>query len=272
MEFVAALFEYRFLQFAVAASLLASISCGMVGTYVVVKRMGYLAGGIAHTVLGGIGVALFAGYPAMLGALVAAIVTALILGCVRLYWREQEDLLIGALWAVGMAVGVIFIAKTPGYQVDLMTYLFGNILLVSSAQLWLMLGLNVFLVVIILLYFKHFEAIAFDEEFARLRGSPVTALYLLLLCLIAVSVVLLVRIVGLILVIALLTLPAAIARQYVYNVAHMMVLSTGATAVFCLAGLALAYGPDLPAGATIVLVAAAAYLVSTVVAKWRAGF
>ena len=172
MDFVAALMEYRFLQLAVLASLLASVSCGMVGTYVVVKRMGYLSGGVAHAVLGGIGIALFLGYPATAGALAAAVVAALVLGCIKLYWREQEDVLVGALWAVGMAVGVIFIAKTPGYQADLMTYLFGNILLVSSAQMWLMFGLDICLVVVILLYYKHFEAIAFDEEFARLRGLP----------------------------------------------------------------------------------------------------
>lgn len=270
MDFFQALFEYRFLQLAVLASLLASVSCGMVGTYVVVKRMGYLAGGIAHAVLGGIGAALFFGHPAMLGALASAIVAALVLGCVKLFWREQEDVLIGALWSVGMAVGVMFIAKTPGYQVDLMTYLFGNILLVSSAQIWLMLALDACLVAIVVLFFRQFEAVAFDEEFARLRGLPVTWLYLLLLCLIAASVVLLVQIVGLILVIALLTLPAAVARHYVYNIAPMMILSGCITAAFCLTGLALAYGPDLPAGATIILVAAIAYLFSTFLAGWRA--
>lgn len=269
MEFTAALLEHRFLQLAVLASLMASVCCGMVGTYVVVKRMGYLAGGIAHTVLGGIGAAVYFGFPAMSGALVTAVAAALVLGCIKLYWREQEDVLIGALWAVGMAAGVIFIAKSPGYQVDLMSYLFGNILLVSPEQIWLMLALNLCLVVVILLYFKQFEAIAFDEEFARLRGLPVTALYLVLLCLIAVSVVVLVQIVGLILVIALLTLPAAISQQYVYNIAHMMVLSTIITALFCVSGLALSYGPDLPAGATIILVAAFSYLASTLVARWR---
>jgi len=269
MEFAAAVVEYRFLQLAVVAALMASVCCGMVGTYVVVKRMGYLAGGIAHTVLGGIGAAVYFGYPAMAGALVTAVAAALVLGCIKLYWREQEDVLIGALWAVGMAAGVMFIARTPGYQVDLMTYLFGNILLVSPGQVWLMLALNLCLLAVVLAYFKQFEAIAFDEEFARLRGLPVTALYLILLCLIAVSVVVLVQIVGLILVIALLTLPAAIAQQYVYNIAHMMVLATIVTALFCLSGLALSYGPDLPAGATIILVAAAAYLLSTFVVKRR---
>lgn len=269
MEFLSALAEYRFLQLAVLAALLASVCCGMVGTYVVVKRMGYLAGGIAHSVLGGIGVAVFLDYPVMLGALAAALAAALVIGGVKLYWRQQEDVLIGALWAAGMAVGVLFIAGSPGYQVDLMSYLFGNILLVSPAQLWLMLGLDAGLAAVILVFFRQFEAIAFDEEFARARGLPVTALYLLLLCLIAVSVVLLVQIVGLILVIALLTLPAAIAQHYVRNIGAMMLLATLVTALSCGAGLALSYAPDLPAGATIVLVAASAYLLSTLIAGRR---
>jgi len=269
MEFFTALLEYRFLQLAVLASLLAAVACGMVGTYVVVKRMGYLAGGIAHAVLSGLGAALFFGYPAMTGALAAAIAAALLLGGIKLYWREQEDVLIGALWSVGMAIGVLFITKTPGYQVDLMTYLFGNILMVSPRQLWLMAGLDLCLVGAVLAFFKQFEAIVFDEEFARLRGLPVARLYLGLMCLIAVSVVLLVQVVGLVLVIALLTLPAAMARHYVYNLRPMMVLTALITALACLAGLALAYEPDLPAGATIILVAAAAYLASTFMVKWR---
>jgi zinc transport system permease protein len=262
MDFFQALLEYRFLQLAVGAALLASVACGMVGTYVVVKRMGYLAGGIAHAVLGGIGAAVFYGYPPMLGALLAAVAAALVIGCVKLYWREHEDVLIGALWAAGMAIGVIFITRTPGYQVDLMTYLFGNILLVSPGQLSWMIGLDLCLAAVVVLFFKQFEAIAFDEEFARLRGLPVTALYLLLLCLIALSVVILVQLVGLILVIALLTLPAAVARHHVNNLGPLMVLSTVLSALFCTGGLALAYAPDLPAGATIILVSAAAYLVS----------
>lgn len=269
MDIIAAFAEYRFLQLAVLASLLASIACGMVGTYVVVKRMGYLAGGIAHAVLSGIGAALFFGYPAMAGALIAAIAAALMLGSVKLYWREQEDVLIGALWAVGMAVGVMFIAKTPGYQVDLMTYLFGNILLVSTHQIWMMAVLDLCLVAVVLAFFKQFEAIVFDEEFARLRGLPVTLLYLGLMCLIAVSVVLLVQVVGLILVIALLTLPAAMARHYVYNIRPMMLLSTLITAAVCLAGLVISYQPDLPAGATIILIAAGAYLLSLLGVKLR---
>ncbi len=263
------MFQHGFLQKAVAASLLASAACGMVGTYVVVKRIGFLAGGIAHAVLGGMGAALYFGFSSMLGALLAAIVAAIVLGLVKLHAKEQEDILIGALWAVGMAVGILFIAQIPGYQVDLMTYLFGNVLLVSNQQLLMMLLLNLILVAVIILFYKQFTAITFDEEFARLRGLPVTALYLLLLCMIAVSVVLIIQVVGLILVIALLTLPAAISQQYVHSMKKMMVLAVFLGMLFCVIGLALSYSTDAPSGATIILLTAAFYLASTVLRRLR---
>jgi zinc transport system permease protein len=269
MEFIQSLTQHAFLQHALLAGLLASIGCGVMGSYVVVKRIGFLAGGIAHAVLGGMGAAFFFGVDPMYGALIAAITVALLIGWVTLGWRQQEDTLIGAMWAVGMAVGILFISQTPGYQVDLMTYLFGNILLVTTQDLWLMVVLDIVLLLLVILYYRQFLAIAFDEEFARLRGVPVTLFYILLLCLVAVSVVLLIRIVGLILVIALLTLPAAIALQYVQTVGRMMIVATVLGAVFCALGLAVSYQPDLPAGATIILVAGVAYLFSTLLSSLR---
>jgi len=268
MEFLAALSEHAFLRSALLAGLLASLGCGLVGSYVVVKRIGFLAGGIAHSVLGGMGAALYFGFDPMGGALAAAIIAALLIGMVRLHWGGQEDTLIGALWAIGMAVGILFIARTPGYSGDLMTYLFGNILLVPERELWTMLGLDLFLMLMVGLLYRQFLAVSFDEEFARLRGLPVTVLYLLLLCLVAVTVVLLIQVVGLILVIALLTLPAAIAGQHVQTLGRMMLLATLLGAAFTSSGLALSYGPDLPPGATIILVAGAAYVVSTLYHHW----
>ena len=269
MEFIQALTEHGFLQNAVLASVLASSACGMVGTYVVVKRIGFLAGGIAHAVLGGMGAALFLGFAPMLGALIVAIGAALVLGVVKLHAGEQEDVLISAFWAAGMAVGIIFISRTPGYQVDLMTYLFGNVLLVSNRQLLMMLILNISLVVTIILFYKQFTAITFDEEFARLRGLPVTALYLTLLCLTALSIVLMIQVAGLILVIALLTLPAAISQQYAQTMKSMMALAVVLGTLFCVVGLGLSYSLDIPSGATIVLVTALAYMMSTVLRKLR---
>lgn len=263
--FLSALGDQSFLRTALLAGLLASVGCGVVGTFVVVKRIAFLAGGIAHSVLGGMGAALYFGFDPLLGALAAAVLSALIIGAVRLAWGAQEDTLIGAIWAIGMAVGVLFIAKTPGYGADLMSFLFGNILLVAPRDLWVMAGLDLALVATVGLFYRQFLAVSFDEEFARLRGLPVGAFYLLLLCLVAVTVVLLIQVVGLILVIALLTLPAAIAGHYLHSLGAIMVLATLLGSSFTSAGLALSFTPDLPAGPTMVLLAGACYVLSALV-------
>jgi len=266
-EFLTALATYGFLQSALIAGLLASVGCGVIGPFVVVKRIAFMAGGIAHSVLGGMGAALYFGVDPFLGALIAAIFLALLIGAVRLSWKTQEDTLISALWAIGMAVGVLFIAKTPGYSSDLMSFLFGNILLVPTRELWWMAGLDLALVVTVVLFYRQFLAVTFDEEFARLRGVPVALFYLLLLCLVAVTVVLLIQVVGLILVIALLTLPAAIAAHYVHSLGAMVLIATALGAFFTTLGLALSFRPDLPAGPTMVLLAAGVYVLSALLSR-----
>lgn len=263
-EFFAALSQYPFLQAAMIAGLLASVGCGITGSFVVVKRIVFLAGGIAHTVLAGLGAALYFGFHPLLGALVTALLAAILIGWVRLSWKTQEDTLIGAMWAVGMAVGILFISKTPGYSNDLMSYLFGNILLVSTRDLWFMAALDLALLLIVSLFYRQFLAVVFDEEFARLRGVPVAFFYLLLLCLVALTVVLLIQVVGLILVIALLTLPAAIAGHYVQNLGRMMLIATLLGSLFTSLGLAVSYQPDLPPGPMIILIAGGAYIVSAI--------
>ncbi len=260
MEFLQALAEYRFLQYALAGGLLASLGCGLIGPFVVVRRLGYMAGGIAHSVLGGMGAALLLGAEPLTGALVAALLAALLIGLIKLRLRHDEDTVIGAVWAVGMAAGILFISRLPGYNIDLIAYLFGNVLMVSPADLGRMAVLDGVILLVLLLGFDRIVAVAFDPEFARLRGVPVDAYYLLTLCLVALSVVLLVRVVGLILVIALLTLPAAIARQLHNSLRKMMVTASLLGAAFTTAGLALAYHRDWPAGATIILLAGLAYL------------
>ncbi len=262
-DFFQALMQHSFLQYALLAGLLASVGCGVMGSYVVVKRIGFLAGGIAHAVLGGMGIALFYGASPIAGALAAALVAAILIGWISLRWRQQEDTLISALWAIGMAIGILFISRTPGYNINLMSYLFGNILLVSSRDLWIMTAVDSVLVAMVLLFYRQFMAVSFDEEFARLRGLPVTFFYLLLLCMVALAVVLLIQVVGLILVIALLTLPAAIAIQYVHTLGKIMLVSALLGTAFTTSGLALSYQPDLPAGATIILLAGVIYLLST---------
>ncbi len=270
-DFLAALGEHAFLRHALLAGVLASLACGVIGSYVVVKRIGYLAGGIAHAVLGGMGAALLWGFDPLGGALASAVVAALLIGVITQYWRAQEDTLIGAVWAIGMALGVLFMAQVPGYSVDLMSYLFGNILMVSGRELVFMAVLDTLLLGTVALLYRQLLAVVFDEEFARLRGVPVTFLYLLLLVMVAVTVVMLIQVVGLILVIALLSLPAAIAGQFFKTLGRMMAAAALLGIAFTTSGLALAYTPDLPVGPTIVLVAGVSYVVAALgLHGWRA--
>lgn len=264
-EFIHALFNYPFLQNAFLAGILASIACGITGTYVIVKRLAFIGGGIAHAVLGGMGIAYYYGVNPMIGAVLSAILSALIIGFVRLKLKQHEDTVIGALWAVGMAIGVIFISLSPGYNVDLMSFLFGNILMVSRTNLLIIAGLDILVLVLVFVFFHHFLALCFDEEYARLRGIPVEFLYLLLLCVLALTVVILIQIVGLILVIALLTLPAAIANLYTSSLGRMMVVASLLGWVFTTLGLMISYTSNLPTGATIIVIAGISYLVSFVI-------
>jgi len=268
MEFLGALSRYDFLQHAMLAGVLAGIACGVVGTYVVVRRISFIAGAIAHCVLGGLGAARYlqvvrgwTWLDPLHGAVAAALLAALIIGVVSLRVKEREDTIIGALWAVGMAVGILFIARTPGYNEDLMSYLFGNILLVRARDLWLMVGLDALVVFLGVALYSQLQAICFDEEFARLRGLKVELYYLILLALTALTVVLLVSVVGLVLVIALLTLPVAIAAQFASTIRGTMVVAAALSVAFTTSGLALSYSPDLPSGATTIVLAGVAYLV-----------
>ncbi len=268
-SFWAALLAFPFLQRALLAGWLASIGCGAIGSFVVVKRIGFLAGGIAHAVLGGMGIALYLGLDPMAGALVAAVFSALLVGWVTLAWSEYEDTLISAIWAVGMAIGVLFIALTPGYDKDLMSYLFGNVLLVGRQDLLLMAGLDVLLAAIVALWYRQFVAVAFDERFAAQRGLHVKLVYLSLLVLVAITVVLLIQVVGLILVIALLTLPSAIAAHYTRRLGGMILLAMLIGMALASVGLLVSFQQDWPGGATIIIVTGIAYLLSTLWHAWR---
>jgi zinc transport system permease protein len=273
IDFITTLFSYRFMQMALAACLLASIGCGLIGTLVVVRRIGFLAGGIAHTVLAGMGLAYFLGGSPVIGATAAAIISAFLIGWIKLRWQQDEDILIAAFWSVGMAIGVLFISRTPGYGVDLMSYLFGNILLVSGQDLLLMLLLDTAIIVLLTLFYKQFLATSFDEEFAGLRGVNVEFVYIMLLCMVALTVVLLIQIVGIILVIALLILPAASAAQFSGSVFKMMMLAVLFSMLITITGLLVSYQPDLPSGSTIIIVAGLCYplsiLAGTGLHRWR---
>lgn len=254
--------QYIFMQRALLAGLLVSIACGIIGTYVVVKRIVFISGGIAHSAYGGIGLGYFLGINPVWGAIVFSLAAAWSMGWIERKTRQRSDTLIGVLWALGMAIGIIFIDKTPGYKADLMSYLFGSILAVPQQDLVLMAVLNVIIIVLVVLFYHELQAITFDEQYAEVENIPVNFLYLLLLTMIGFTVVMMMRVVGLIMVIALLTIPAAISGLFVRGLKKMMVLSVILGIVFTTLGLYLSYFFNLTSGATIILVAGISYMLA----------
>lgn len=276
MSFVSALFNpaMPFVRNALIAGILSSILFGVLGAVVTVKRIAGLAGAISHAVLGGIGLALYLsankivpGLPPIAGALVFALISAALIGLVSLKAKQREDTVINALWAIGMSIGIVFIAKTPGYA-DPMSYLFGNILLVSTRDLVMLAVLDIAVIVLAWRYYPQIEASAFDEEFARTRGVSTDAVFLVILGVTAIAVILLQTYVGIVMVIAMLTLPAGTSGYFARNLAGMMAIGTIFSVAFSVAGLAVSWGLDLPSGAIVVLVAGATFLA---VSALRAG-
>lgn len=257
--------QFDFMRNALWAGLLVSIACGIIGTFVVINRLVFISGGIAHAAYGGIGLGYFFEFNPMLGAILFSLVSALGMGVVQRKTRQRADTIIGVMWAVGMAIGIIFVDLTEGYKADLMSYLFGSILAVPKSDLLIMLLLDLIIVALVILFYKELLAISFDETFATVANVPVDAIYLTLMCLVALTVVMMMRVVGLILVIALLTMPAAIAGQWVKEMKEMMVLASFLGIIFTTAGLWLSYWLNLTSGATIILVAGATYMLSITV-------
>lgn len=245
--------QYDFMQNAILAGLLASIACGIIGVYVVVNRIVFISGGIAHTSFGGVGLGYLLEINPVTGALFFTVASALGMGFIIRRTRLAEDTVIGIMWSMGMALGIIFIDLAPGYAPDLFSYLFGNILTVPESDLVMMAVLNFIIVAIVIAFYKEFLALSFDEEFGTVVGVPVQALHLLLLCMIALTVVLLIRVVGIILVIALLTIPATMAKQFTHDLKKMMLLAILFGMLFTFGGLWLSYEFDLASGATIIL-------------------
>lgn len=256
--------QFEFIRHALIAGLLASVLCGIMGTLAVVNRIVFLSGGIAHAAYGGIGLAFFFGWPFLIGTMGFSLVAALIMAAVTLKAKHRGDTIIGVVWAVGMAFGIILLDLTPGYNVDLMSYLFGSILTVPESDLWAMLAISVAIAFLVAFYYKDLLALSYDEEFARIRGVPVTVLYFSLIIMLAITIVLVIQVVGLILVIALLTIPPFIIEKRVKSLARMMIGSSLLGALFTLVGLWLSYTYDLTSGASIILVAGAVFFLSLV--------
>ncbi len=267
MSFLEALQSNPMLLSAVIAGLASSVVSGIIGSYVVVKRIVFICGSISHSVLSGIGFCLWlerakgiSWISPLQGALVAGILSALLIGWIHLHYRQREDSVIAALWSIGMAVGILFISQTPGFNVELTNFLIGNILWVTPTDLYILFSLDIFILLCVLCLHKKFLAICFDEEQAQLQGLPVNSLYLLLLVLTAVSIVLLIQVVGIILVMTMLTIPAAIANLFSASLSRVMLIAVLLSCALCFGGTALAYHLDWPGGATIALVAGLAYI------------
>jgi zinc transport system permease protein len=261
--------HYDFMRNALAAGFLVSIACGVVGTLVVVNRLSFLAGGVAHAAYGGLGLSAFLGLSPMTGTIPFSLVSSLLMGFASRRQKERSDTIIGVMWALGMAIGIILIDLKPGYFVDLMSYLFGSILAVSHASLVLMAVLDCIILLIVIGLYKEFLSMSYDEEFALVSGIPVALLYYVMILLIALTVIMLIRVVGLILVIALCTIPASIAEMFTKDLRRMMAIAAALGMFFTTAGLFLSYYCNLTSGATIILVAGIFYIISLIMKSRR---
>lgn len=259
--------QFEFMRSALAAGLLAGLICGIMGSLVVVNRIVFLSGGIAHTAYGGIGLSYFMGWPFLAGTIGFSIVSALTMATVCLRAKHRADAVIGVMWAVGMATGIVLLDLTPGYRADLISYLFGSILAVSGTDLLLLGIMAIITMTTAALFYNALLAMAFDEEFARVRGIPARALYLGMIGLLATAIVLMIQIVGLILIIALLTISPFIVEKFTHSLSRMMVGSCLLNAIFTVGGLLLAHWLNLTAGACIILTAGSGFFVALIVER-----
>ncbi len=262
------LLHYEFMRNAFFAAVLVGIACGIVGAFVVIKKIVFISGGITHAAFGGIGLGYLLNINPVLTAIPFSLLSAIAIGIISKKTKISEDSAIGILWSVGMALGILFISLSPGYAPDLFGYLFGSILTVPTSDIIMMLVLDIIIIVTVLLLYKELHALSFDEEFSMIVGVPTKTLYLILLCLVALSIIVLIRVVGIILVIALLTIPATIAKQFTTKFKKLIALSTINAVVLTVIGLWLSYVFDLPSGATIVLLLAFVFMISTGIRKF----
>ena len=273
-EFFDALITNPLLLTATLAGLAASVVGGIMGSYVVVKRIAFISGSISHSLIAGIGFFLWlertqgvSWASPLSGALLASIISALLIGWIHMSYRQREDSVIAAVWSIGMAVGILFMSQTPGFNVELANFLVGNILWVAPSDLAVLTVLDLLVVVTVLILHQRFLAIAFDEEQARLQGIKVNRLYMLLLTLIAITVVLLMQVVGIILVMTMLTLPATIANIFTKQLTRMMFVSIALSALFSFFGTLFAFHLDWPVGPTIAMLAGAGYVGALVISR-----
>ena len=261
--------QFEFMRNALVAGLLASIICGIMGTLVVVNRIVFLSGGIAHAAYGGIGLSFYFNWPYLPGTIGFSLFAAMVMAAISHTAKHRADTIIGVIWALGMAFGIILIDMTPGYNVDLMSYLFGSILTVPVSDLFVMIIMGGIMTILVAYYYQDLLAMSYDEEFAQIRGIPVKKLYFGMIGMLAITIVLVIQVVGLILIIALLTIPPFIVEKYAKSLAQMMVVSSLLGVVFTVTGLWFSYHYNLTSGASIIMVSGIVFLISLVVDKIR---
>jgi len=250
---------FELLQNPIIASFFLSISIGIIGTLMLINRSHYIAASIAHGSYGGIGIAIYFGFSILLSTTLFALALALILAFITYNHKERSDTLIGVIWAVGMSVGIILTDLTPGYHTNLMSFLFGDILMVPDTDLYFMAGVDILLLIMIGLLYHRFLAIFYDREFSELIGLRVKTIHTILLLMMALTVVMSIRSVGLILIIALFSIPPFIAEKFTQKLYQTMILASILAFIFCLIGLFASYQFDISATPTIIIIAASAF-------------
>lgn len=264
---IEAFFKYSFMQNAFIASILTGLVCGIIGTVIVEKKLVSMSGGIAHASFGGIGLGYLLGIEPIIGGLVFAVASSLGIATINRKINTNSDSLIGIFWSVGMALGILFISLTPGYPPDMTSYLFGDILTVSSFYLKIMAVLSLIIIFSITIIFNYWKAYLFDEEFAKIVGIKTLVFEYFLFILIALTIVILIKVVGIILSIALLTIPSAIAKLISYDIKKIMILSSFLGIAFNILGLIVSYNYNIPSGSTIILLAVVGYFSVAIISK-----
>lgn len=266
---IQSILNYSFMQNALMAALVASLICGIIGTIIVEKQLVSMSGGIAHASFGGIGLGYFLGIEPIIGGLMVATGASLVVGQIQRRTKTKADTVVSMLWSAGMAVGILFIALTPGYPPDMTSYLFGDILTVNDTYLRIMMGLALLMMVVVVVLYNYFKLYLFDEEYAKILKINVVVLEIILYIMIAFSIVVLIKVVGIILALAMLTIPTSSAKLFSSNLSKIMFIATGFGILYSLLGLTISYYLNIPSGASIILVSITFYAILAGVKKLR---
>ncbi|MEX0987625.1 MAG: metal ABC transporter permease [Bacteroidales bacterium] len=265
------LFEYEFIRNAFTAAFLMSVACGLTGTYIVARRMVFISGGITHASFGGVGISYFFGWPPMAGAAVFALIAAITTENLTRKKLIRNDSLIAVMWSLGMAIGIIFVYLTPGYSPNLMSFLFGSIITVTSLDLVLMFSLTMVVSLFFVLFYRVILFVSFDEQFAKTRGIPVMLVNYLLIIMVALTIVLSIRVAGIILVLSLLTIPQNTANLFTSSFGKILLWSVIIGFIGAVIGLITSYYLNIPSGATIIFTLVLIYLAGRLIKRFIPG-